>query len=233
MSPAVKAKSSPPKKLIRKGFVLTMYDLKGKTVDEKELTKDIFGQKENPALLAQYVRVYLTNQRQGTASTKTRGEVTGSTRKIYRQKGTGKARHGDIKAPIFVGGGIVGGPKPHDFSLKLNKKQRKLALFCALSLKYKQKTVVGLKNSALKMLPKTQDAADFLKIMNWKEKKVLVLLPQIEKSNFVLAFRNIPGIELCDAASINPYAVLHADQIVFLEEALADFTKHFVKPNEN
>src|SRR3989338_9847754 len=107
------------------------------------MPKEIFAVEASPRLLAQYVRVYLANRRQGTASAKTRAEVKGSTRKIYKQKGTGKARHGDIKAPIFIGGGVVGGPIPRDFSLKFNKKQKRKVLFYALTLKLKQKDIFG------------------------------------------------------------------------------------------
>ena len=115
------------KKTVKAGLTIPVYGLDGKEKGAAELPKEIFTVEASPKLLAQYVRVYLVNRRQGTASTKTRGEVSGSTRKIYKQKGTGKARHGDIKAPIFTGGGVVGGPKPQDYSLKLNKKQTKKA----------------------------------------------------------------------------------------------------------
>src|SRR3990170_6251019 len=107
----------------------------GKTKSKIQLPKELFGAKVNKALLAQAVRVYLANQRTGNAATKTRGEVEGSTRKIYRQKGTGRARHGAIRAPIFVGGGIVFGPRPHDFHLDFPKKMKRRALGSALTSK--------------------------------------------------------------------------------------------------
>src|SRR6185437_7247197 len=107
----------------------------GKVTGKIALPGEIFGEKLNKALLAQAVRVYLANQRQGNASTKTRGEVDGSTRKIYRQKGTGRARHGSVRAPIFVHGGIAHGPKPRDFSLTMPQKMKQKALFSALSTK--------------------------------------------------------------------------------------------------
>src|SRR3989339_216040 len=111
---------------VKKNITLSVrvFSIDGKEKKTIELNKNIFDVKVSPSLLAQAVRVYLANQRAGTASSKTRSEVVGSTRKIYRQKGTGKARHGSLKAPIFVGGGVVGGPKPRDFSLKINKKQK-------------------------------------------------------------------------------------------------------------
>ena len=107
------------------GLTVDVYDTRGKVVEKMHLPKDIFGVDVNQQLIAQAVRVYLANKRQGTVSTKTRGEVTGSTRKIYRQKGTGRARHGSIRAPIFVHGGLVFGPKPRDYSMKFPKKMRK------------------------------------------------------------------------------------------------------------
>src|SRR5581483_3879222 len=130
-SPLASGRSSAPK------LSASVYDLKGKAIGRVTLPSEVFGVEENPHLLAQAVRVYLANQRQGTVSTKTRGEVQGSTRKIYRQKGTGRARHGGIRAPIFVHGGIVFGPKPREFSLSMPQKMRRLALFTALSGKVK------------------------------------------------------------------------------------------------
>ena len=110
-----------------------LFDLAGKSTGTVSLPGELFNIPNSPQLLAQYVRVYLANQRQGTASTKTRSEVTGSTRKIYKQKGTGRARHGANKAPIFVGGGIAFGPRPQDHTLSLTKKQRTKALLMTLS----------------------------------------------------------------------------------------------------
>src|SRR3989338_5152877 len=124
-----------PRKKLDKGLVAKVFDTKGALKKTIDLPKEIFGVQENNILLAQAVRVYLANQRQGTVSTKTRGEVAGSTRKIYRQKGTGRARHGSIRAPIFVHGGLVFGPKPRDYSMKFPKKMRKAALASALSSK--------------------------------------------------------------------------------------------------
>jgi len=119
------------------GLKVEVIDTVGKVVETMELPKELFGAKINSVLMAQAVRVYLANQRLGTASTKTRGEVDGSTRKIYRQKGTGRARHGGIRAPIFVKGGIAHGPKPRDYSLLLSKNMRIAALRSALSAKVK------------------------------------------------------------------------------------------------
>lgn len=212
------------------GLLLKVFDLDGKEKKEMSLSKEIFSVKVSPKLLAHYVRVYLANQRQGNASTKTRGEVTGSTRKIYRQKGTGKARHGDIKAPIFVGGGVVGGPSPRDFSLKINKKQKQKALFGALTIKYQKGLVFGLSETSLKTEPKTKIIAGFLKKMNWIGKRTLFVLPEL-KNNLVLASRNLFEPELIEAKTLNPYIVMRADVVLFLEPSIDIIVNHFLKKN--
>lgn len=214
------------------GLSIPLYDISGKEKGALELSKEAFSTPVKPQLLAQAVRVYLSNQRQGTASTKTRGEVVGSTRKIYRQKGTGKARHGDIKAPIFVGGGIVGGPKPKDYSLSLSKKQKRKAFFGALSLKLKEKNIIGFLDSAIKIEPKTKKVVGFLKAMKLNDKKVTFVLSKIEKNNFVMASRNLPKISLVDCQSLNTYEVLNSEKLVFFEKALEVFNNKFLK-NEN
>lgn len=210
-------------------LLVKIYNLSGKEKGTVSLPKEIFKVKVNPKLLAQYIRVYLANQRQGTASTKTRGEVTGSTRKIYRQKGTGRARHGDIKAPIFVGGGVVGGPRPKDYSLKLNKKQKRKALFCALTLKQKENNIIGLTDSSLNIKPKTKTVVNFLETLSLGSSKNLLILPKMEKNNLLLAARNIVGIKLIDARSLNAYDISSADKLIFMEEALKVLAGTFCK----
>lgn len=225
----VKAKSEPkvtPKKVA--GLDLVVYDLKGVKKTPAKLPKDIFAKKVNDKLLALYVRVYLTNQRQGTVSTKTRAEVITSTRKIYKQKGTGRARHGAKSAPIFVGGGVAFGPRPRTFESKLNKKQRRAAFFGALTKAYEKDNIVALTEESLTASSKTKDIAFFLKKLDLSKKKVLFVLPKIEKSKLVLASRNIPTVELTDAASLNTYSVLTTQKIVFVKSALAALEKHFL-----
>lgn len=204
---------------------LVIYDIEGKEEKTVELPKEVFAITANPSLLAQAVRVYLVNQRQGNVTVKTRGTVTGSTRKIYRQKGTGKARHGAIKAPIFVGGGIAHGPKQKDYNLKFNKKERKLALFGALSIKLKEKKIFGLDEKALIMKPKTKTFVNFLKKLNLSGKNNLVIMLKMEKNNLVLAMRNIPEISFVDVNSLNPYLILKSKNIIFIENALEVFKK--------
>jgi len=160
------------------GLKQSVYDLKGKVSESINLPEAIFGVKVNKTLMTQAVRVYLANQRRGTLSTKSRGEVKISTRKIYRQKGTGRARHGAASAPIFVGGGIAFGPKPRDFSLKLNQNMKRVALFSALTAKLKDgeiKVITGLE----KLEPKTAKMADVLEnlALNGKKSQVLIIMP--------------------------------------------------------
>ncbi len=201
-----KTKANPP-----------VYTLDGRVVGELTTSTEFNKRKINPTALAQYVRVYLINQRQGTASTKTRSEVVGSTRKIYRQKGTGKARHGDIKAPIFVGGGIVGGPKPRHFHSKMNKQQIRVLIKDALFLKIKDQQLVGLTDDFLK-ISKTKNFANELAKFSKKAKRILLVVPNM-KSALVKAARNIVGVSVITINSLNPYVILNHQLIVFMQSS--------------
>jgi large subunit ribosomal protein L4 len=202
---------------------LPIHNIEGKEKKTVELPKEVFSVSANPKLLALAVRIYLVNQRQGNVSVKTRGEVIGSTRKIYRQKGTGKARHGAIKAPIFVGGGVAHGPKQKDYNLKFNKKEKKIALFAALSKKLKEKKIFGLEDKALTIEPKTKIFINFLKQLKLSGKNNLIVLLKMEKNNLILAMRNIPKISFIDIRSLNPYMVLKTNNIIFIENSLEVF----------
>ncbi len=205
---------------------LSVYSIDGKITKTVELPKEVFAAKANPSLLAQAVRVYLVNQRQGNVKVKTRGEVIGSTRKIYRQKGTGKARHGAIKAPIFVGGGIAHGPKQKEYNLKFNKKEKKQALHIALSIKLKEQKIFGLDEKALTIEPKTRTVVNFLKVMELNGKNNLMILKKISgKNNLVLSMRNISNITFVDVNSLNPYLILKSSSLIFVENALEVFNK--------
>lgn len=202
------------------GLTIDVFDMKGKVTGTMTLPKDIFGAKINNQLMAQAVRVYLANQRTGTASTKTRGQVRGSTRKIWRQKGTGRARHGGIRAPIFVGGGAAHGPKPKDFSLKLSKKMKRFALFSALSAKVKMgrlKVIAGLE----KISPKTKNMVDVfnkLQLEN-KERNIMLVLPDASE-NIDRASRNITGVESILASNITTYEVLKNNTLLFMRDSI-------------
>ena len=208
------------------GISILKYFIDGKKED-LPLDKKIFNIKINPKNLALYVRVYLANQRQGTASTKTRSEVSGSTRKIYRQKGTGRARHGDIKAPIFVGGGVVFGPKPRDYSLKLNKKQKKKALLEALVYQFKQGNLLIFDNEFLQIKPKTKNLSSFLEKNDLAKEKKLIVLPKMEKNNLILAGRNIPNLNFTSLENLNAYNLLVSQKVIFLEDAFNNLIKKY------
>ncbi|PIW73502.1 50S ribosomal protein L4 [Candidatus Roizmanbacteria bacterium CG_4_8_14_3_um_filter_34_9] len=202
---------------------LSIYGIDGKEQKTIELPKEVFAVTPNKSLITQAIRVYLVNQRQGNVKVKTRSEVIGSTRKIYRQKGTGKARHGAIKAPIFVGGGVAHGPKQKDYNLKFNKKEKKVALYGALSTKLKENKIFGLEEKALTMKPKTKTVSNFLSELKLIGKNNLMILKKLETNNLVLAMRNIPNISFVDVNSLNPYLVLKSSSLIFVENALEVF----------
>lgn len=217
------------------GLTMDFFNIKGKIEEKIELPKEIFGAKVNNQLIAQAVRVYLANQRMGTASTKTRGEVHGSTRKIWRQKGTGRARHGSRKAPIFVGGGIVSGPKPRDFSLKLPKKMKRLALFSALTSKFKKAEIKGITGFE-KIEPKTKLMVNAMRNLGIsdKDKKVLLVTPSTKKEfeNVYRAARNIKGVNILDANLLNAYEVFNNKLILLMKESLEIMQDRFLKAKD-
>jgi large subunit ribosomal protein L4 len=205
-----------------------LLNAKGEKVSQVSLPKEIFGAKVNPALMSQAVRVYLSNQRKAGAKTKTRGEVAGSGIKIWRQKGTGRARHGDRYAPIFVGGGVAHGPTGQEnYSLKMSKKMKKKALFSALTRQLKDNHVVFVKGLG-QVGSKTKPMVQALGKISQGAKKVLLILP--EKVEAVIrSARNIDGTELVFASLLNPYQVLKNECLVFMEEALPVLEKNFLR----
>lgn len=210
-----------------------VYNTEGKIVSRIDLPKEIFGAKINNRLMAQAVRVYLANQRKGRASVKTRGEVKGSTKKIWKQKGTGRARHGSKKAPIFVGGGVAFGPTPRDFSLKLTKKMKKASLFSVLSYKQKVgeiKIVTGLE----KIEPKTKIMARVLGNLelNKNKRNILLVMPSFSKNGLeklYRASRNLEGLDILNADLLNTYEVLKAKTIILMKDSLETIRSTFIK----
>jgi large subunit ribosomal protein L4 len=213
-----------------------LYDIFGKKTKKTEISEEIFKAKINPILMAQAVRVFLANQRQGTQSAKTRGEVAGSGRKIYQQKGTGNARHGDRYAPIFVGGGIAFPPKPRDFSLKMTKKARKNALFSALSQQQKNGQVL-IVDDLEKIEAKTKALAKILKdlkVINEKKKETKILIVLAEKSDQVTkAAGNLKNTTLTLIRLLNTYTVLNSDKIIFSKEAVKALAEFFLKDQDS
>jgi large subunit ribosomal protein L4 len=214
-------------------FVIPVVSLDGKSAGTVTLAKEVFDVTADPALIAQAVRVYQINQRQGTAHTKTRGDVTGSGRKIYRQKGTGRARHGDRYAPIFVGGGVAHGPKTRDFNKSLNTAMRRKALLAVLTDKRKNENIVVV-DGFEKMTAKTSKMVSLFKSMNFpvKHGKLAnsVLVATAGKMDTVFkAGRNITNVSVKEANLLNVYDVLVHKKLVIGKSALDLLTKTFVK----
>lgn len=204
----------PVKKL--SGLSVPVYSLAGRASGNLSLPKEIFGVKVNEKLLAQAMRVYTTNQKTLPGSTKTRGEVRGSTAKIYRQKGTGRARHGAIRAPIFVGGGITFGPKYRKVRLDLPKKMKKAALLSALSSKMVDKGILGV-SGLEKATGKTSEMVKLFKKVGTDN----ALIVTGEKTDHVVrAVRNIPGVDALPANLINAYEILKHDLLMITKEAI-------------
>ena len=182
------------------------------------LNESIFGITPNDHVLYLDVKQYLANQRQGTAKSKERSEISGSTRKLGRQKGGGGARRGDINSPLLVGGGRVFGPKPRDYRFKLNKKVKTLARKSALSYKAQESAIIMLEDFNLEA-PKTKEFVNVVKNLKIDSKKVLLLLPEVNK-NVYLSARNLQRSEVMLASTLNAYKVLNADVLVFTEKSL-------------
>lgn len=198
---------------------INVLDIKGQETGRKvTLNENIFGIEPNDHVLYLAVKQYLADQRQGTAKSKERSEHAGSTRKLGRQKGGGGARRGDINSPVLVGGGRVFGPKPRDYSFKLNKKVKVLARKSALSYKAQENAVVVVEDFNLEA-PKTKDFVNITKNLKVDGKKVLLVLPEVEKSVYLSA-RNLKKTEVMTAAQVNSYKVLNADVLVVTENSL-------------
>ena len=198
---------------------INVLDIKGQETGRKvTLNENIFGIEPNDHVLYLAVKQYLADQRQGTAKSKERSEHAGSTRKLGRQKGGGGARRGDINSPVLVGGGRVFGPKPRDYSFKLNKKVKVLARKSALAYKAQDNAIVVVEDFHLDA-PKTKDFVNIAKNLKVDSKKVLLVLPEVEK-NVYLSARNLQKAEVMTAAQVNSYKVLNADVVVITENSL-------------
>jgi len=196
---------------------VAVYNIEGATVGELELNKDIFDVQINEALLHQVVRMQLANKRQGTQSALTRAEVRGGGAKPWRQKGTGRARHGSIRSPIWIKGGVVFAPKPRDYSFKMPKKMRRQALKSALTSKVKNDEILVLDSLELAQ-PKTKEMVKVLKNLGVNG-KALVVLP--EKDEVVArASGNIQGIKLASVNTLNVYDILNYDKFIITQEAV-------------
>ena len=198
---------------------VSVFNIKGQETGRKvTLNEAIFGIEPNDHVLYLDVKQYLAAQRQGTAKTKERSELSGSTRKLGRQKGGGGARRGDINSPVLVGGARVFGPKPRNYDFKLNKKVKVLARKSVLSYKVQDNAIIVVEDLKFEA-PKTKEFVNFAKNIKVEGKKTLVLLSEVNK-NVYLSARNIQGTEVMTATSLNTYKVLNADIVVIAESAL-------------
>ena len=196
---------------------LDVYNVDGKKVSDVEVKEEIFGIAPNEAVVHSVVTNYLANQRQGTQSTKTRAEVSGGGKKPWKQKGTGRARQGSIRAPHWIKGGIALGPKPRSYSYRVNRKEKALAVKSVLSSKVAESNIVVLDKLELKEI-KTKEMAKVLNNLK-VEGKTLILLPEQNK-NVQYSSRNIEGVKTRVVNSMNAYELLNAGKIVLTLEGL-------------
>jgi large subunit ribosomal protein L4 len=196
---------------------LDVLNVSGEKIGDIDLNPGIFGIEVNEYVLHDVVKNYLANQRQGTQSAKTRSEVRGGGKKPFRQKGTGRARQGTIRAPHYVGGGVAFAPKPRDYSYKLPKRVKRLALFSALSAKVAAGEVIVLDDLAMDA-PKTKDMVKILSNIK-AEKKSLIVLPEVNE-NVVRSSNNIPGVDTTFVGSLNVYDILNHNNFVITKKAL-------------
>ncbi len=194
----------------------------GRTI---ELPEEIFGVEPNNHVIYLAVKQYLAAQRQGTHKVKTRAEVKGASRKLHKQKGTGGSRKGNIRNPLYKGGGTIFGPKPHGYDFKLNRKVKDLAKISALSVKAKENSIIVLEDLNFEA-PKTKQLVGILNSLNVnvEGKKTLVVLPEYN-DNVYLSLRNIPSVDGVVLADINTYDIMNSNYVVFTESAAKIFTE--------
>ncbi|GAA3942359.1 50S ribosomal protein L4 [Chitinophaga oryziterrae] len=200
-----------------------------KTGRSIELPEEIFGVEPNNHVIYLAVKQYLAAQRQGTHKVKTRAEVKGASRKLHKQKGTGGARKGNIRNPLYKGGGTIFGPKPHRYDIKLNRKVKDLAKISALSIKAKENNIIILEDVNFDT-PKTKQFAGILNSLkvNVNGRKTLVILPEYN-DNVYLSLRNLPSVDSVMLSDINTYDIMNSNTLVFTESAAKIFTEEPVE----
>ncbi|WP_288072030.1 50S ribosomal protein L4 [Hydrotalea sp.] len=204
---------------------LEILNIKGeKTGRTVELPEDIFGIEPNDHVIYLAVKQHLAAQRQGTHKVKTRAEVHGASRKLHKQKGTGGSRKGNIRNPLYKGGGTIFGPKPHAYTFKLNRKVKDLAKISALSYKAKENAIIVVEDIAMDA-PKTKEITNIMRALKVAEKKTIIVLPEYN-DNVYLSSRNIPNITSTLLADINTYDVMNADVLVITENAAKIFAEN-------
>jgi large subunit ribosomal protein L4 len=214
------------KTAVASGMNAPLFDAVGASKGTFTLPSELFGQEVNTMLLAQAIRVYQGNQRAGSALVKTRGEVEGSSRKIYKQKGTGRARHGSIRAHIFVGGGVVFGPTPQNFKGTLTKKMKVVALASAFSARLKDNAIFVV-DGLDEVASKTKHMASLIKGLGITGS--ILVLHTTGASNVFTASRNIDDLDVMPMTHVHPYALVSHKHIIIMKSAVADAEKQFIK----
>ena len=198
---------------------LAIYNIQGQDTGRKaELNDNVFAIDANEHAVYLDVKQYLANRRQGTHKSKERSEVSGSTRKLHKQKGGGGSRIGDINSPVLVGGGRVFGPRPRDYRFKLNKKVKQLARKSALTYKVQDDQIKIIENFTFDA-PRTKSFVEMAKNLNVEGKKILLVLANQNK-NVYLSVRNIPNAEIISASDVNTYAIMHSNAILMTEDSI-------------
>ncbi len=207
---------------------VAVVDIKGKDTGKKvELSNDIFGIEPNEHAIYLDVKQHLANKRQGTHKAKERADIKGSTRKIKKQKGTGTARAGSIKSPVFRGGGRAFGPRPRSYSFKLNKNTKQLARKSALSIAAKNDRIIVIENFDFEQ-PKTKEFKAVLEALNLNNKKTVFVLNG-QNNNVYLSARNLPRVKVITNSDLNTYKVMNASKVIFSEGALEEFEANLSK----
>ncbi|BDW91782.1 MULTISPECIES: 50S ribosomal protein L4 [Flavobacteriaceae] len=207
---------------------VAVLDINGKETGRKvELSDDVFAIEPNEHAIYLDVKQYLAHQRQGTHKAKERAEIAGSTRKIKKQKGTGTARAGSIKSPVFRGGGRIFGPRPKDYTQKLNKNMKRLARKSALSMKSKEQSLVVVEDFSFEA-PKTKDFVNFLSSLGIEKKKSLIVLGDTN-NNVYLSSRNLERSEVVTGSELNTYKIVNATSLVLTESALEGIESNLKK----
>jgi large subunit ribosomal protein L4 len=222
-SEAKNASTGSASKTMKSNLSVSLFDKTGKSAGTISLPESVFGQKVNKSLLHQAIRVYLTNQRQGTSSTKSRGEVELTKAKWYRQKGTGRARHGAQSAPIFVGGGVAHGPKPRNFELSLSKVMRTKALQSAFSSKYQESEIFVI-DGLSDVTAKTKAYATLLNTMISEKGRKLIILPA-ESAVLARSMRNITGVYYKTASDVTTYDIISGKHVIISKDAISMLEK--------
>ncbi len=209
-------------------MLVNTYNQKGEKIGQTRLPSEIFDVKINPDLTHQVIVSQMANRRKVIAHTKTRAEVRGGGRKPWRQKGTGRARHGSIRSPLWRGGGVTFGPrKERIFKKKINKKTKKLALFMALSGKIKNNLLILLDKLKIEK-PKTKEMTEILKKLPCKNESSLIALPELDK-NLILAARNLPGVQTIQAKDLNALDLLSFKYLIMPKDSIKVIKETFLK----